>query len=235
MPLPALIPLEYPENWPLDWPVPLEKLPFPPFPLAELDLPFPFLKFSGERPWLHWPWGEGAAEYGGAGECGGSNRAVGRTTYRGYGEQSGAERAADGKQLRSGARGRDWRERPAKAWSSAVPGLGLAALCVAGRCCIENIELTCATLRGVDHARPWWPGSTMQLQRREYGKRLQRMGAAGPQTRPHIHPPPVYSARPPCMHQHTHRLHMQAPRRCPHPSPVWLYVDLRKASSHWGF
>ena len=42
--------------------------------------------------------GEGrwVAEYGGA--CGGSNRAVGRETYRGYGEQVGAERAADGKQ-----------------------------------------------------------------------------------------------------------------------------------------
>ena len=43
---------------------------------------------------------EGAAEYGGAGECGGSNRAVGHAKYRGYGEQSGAERAADGKQYR---------------------------------------------------------------------------------------------------------------------------------------
>ena len=41
-----------------------------------------------------------AAEYGGTGECGGSNRAVGRETYRGYGEQCGAERAADGKQYR---------------------------------------------------------------------------------------------------------------------------------------
>ena len=82
------------------------------------------------------------------------------------------------------------------------------------------LELTCAMLRGVDHARPWWPGSTMQLQRREFGKRFQRMGGTGPQTRPQIHPPSTYSARPPCMHQHTHRLHMQAPRRCPHPSSV---------------
>ena len=48
---------------------------------------------AGER-------GEEAAEYGGAGECGESNRAVGRETYRRYGEQSGAERAADGKQYR---------------------------------------------------------------------------------------------------------------------------------------
>ena len=56
LPLPALIPLECPENWPLDWPFPLKRLPFPPLPLAELDLPFPFLKFSGERPWLDWPW-----------------------------------------------------------------------------------------------------------------------------------------------------------------------------------
>ena len=45
--------------------------------------------------------GDGAAEYGGAGECGGSNRAVGRETYRGYGEQCGAEREADGKQYRN--------------------------------------------------------------------------------------------------------------------------------------
>ena len=59
---------------------------------------------------------------------------------------------------------------------------------------MENIELTCAMLRGVDHARPWWPGSTMQLQRREFGKRLQRMGGTGPQSRPQIHP-----------HTHTHR------------------------------
>ena len=35
---------------------------------------------AGER-------GDGAVEYGGARECGGSNRAVGRETYRGYGEQ----------------------------------------------------------------------------------------------------------------------------------------------------
>ena len=49
---------------------------------------------AGER-------GDGAAEYGGAGECGGGNRAVGRETYRGYGEQCGAERAADGKQYRN--------------------------------------------------------------------------------------------------------------------------------------
>ena len=41
-----------------------------------------------------------AAEYGGAGECGGGNRAVGRATYRGYGEQRGAERAADREQYR---------------------------------------------------------------------------------------------------------------------------------------
>ena len=34
---------------------------------------------------------------------------------------------------------------------------GGKALCMAGWCCIENIELTCAMLRGVDHARPWWP------------------------------------------------------------------------------
>ena len=27
---------------------------------------------------------------------------------------------------------------------STAPGLGLAALCVAGKCCIENIELSCA-------------------------------------------------------------------------------------------
>ena len=52
------------------------------------------------------------------------------------------------------------------------------------------IELTCAMLRGVDHARPWWPGSTMQMQRREFGKRLWRMGGTGPQSRPQIHPPP---------------------------------------------
>ena len=45
--------------------------------------------------------GDGAAEYGGAGECGGSNRAVGRETHRGYAEQCGAERAADGKQYRN--------------------------------------------------------------------------------------------------------------------------------------
>ena len=44
---------------------------------------------------------DGAGEYGGAGECGGSNRAVGRETYRGYGEQWGAEWAADGKQYRN--------------------------------------------------------------------------------------------------------------------------------------
>ena len=106
---------------------------------------------------------------------------------------------------------------------------------MAGRCCVENNELTCAMLRGVDHARPWWPDSTMQLQRREFGKRLQHMGGTGPQTGPQIHPPPPYSARPPSMHQRTHRLHMQAPRRCSHPSPVWLYVDLRKASTHPGF
>ena len=48
---------------------------------------------AGER-------GEEAAEYGGAGECGGSNRAVGRATYHWYGGQSWAERAADGKQYR---------------------------------------------------------------------------------------------------------------------------------------
>ena len=30
--------------------------------------------------------------------------------------------------------------------------------------------------------------------------------------------------------------HMQAPRRRPaSPPSVWLYVDLRKASTHWGF
>ena len=67
---------------------------------------------------------------------------------------------------------------------------GGKALCVAGRCCIENIELTCAMLREVDHARPWWPGSTMQMQRREFGKRLRRMGGTGPQSRPQIHPRP---------------------------------------------
>ena len=45
---------------------------------------------------------------------------------------------------------------------------GGKALCVAGRCCIENIELTCAMLRGVDHARPWWPPApwdTYEVQR----------------------------------------------------------------------
>ena len=49
---------------------------------------------AGER-------GDGAAEYGGAGECGGSNRAVGRETYRGYSEQCGAQREAEGKQYRN--------------------------------------------------------------------------------------------------------------------------------------
>ena len=34
---------------------------------------------------------------------------------------------------------------------------GGKALCIAGWCCIDVIELTCAMLRGVDHARPWWP------------------------------------------------------------------------------
>ena len=77
--------------------------------------------------------------------------------------------------------------------------------------------------------------TTPGLQRREFGKRLQHMGGTGPKTRPQIHPPPTYSARLPCMHQRTHRLHMQAPRRCPHTSPVWLYFDPRKASTHWGF
>ena len=37
------------------------------------------------------------------------------------------------------------------------------------------------------------------------------------------------------MHQRTHRLHMQAPRRCPHPSPVKLYVDLQKSQYPLGF
>ena len=42
------------------------------------------------------------------------------------------------------------------------------ALCMAGRLCIENIELTCTMLRGVDHARPWWlpaPWDTYEVQR----------------------------------------------------------------------
>ena len=46
---------------------------------------------AGER-------GDWAAEYGGAGGCGGSDRAAGREMYRGYGEQSWAEREADGMQ-----------------------------------------------------------------------------------------------------------------------------------------
>ena len=71
---------------------------------------------------------------------------------------------------------------------------GGKALCVAGRCCIENIELTCAMLRGVDLARPWWPGSTMHMQRREFDKRLRRMVGTGPQSRPQIHPPPPHKA-----------------------------------------
>ena len=75
--------------------------------------------------------------------------------------------------------------------------------------------------------------TTPGLRRREFGKRLQHTGGTGPQTRPQKDPPPTYSARSPCMHEHTQRLHMQAPRRCPHPSPVWLYVDLRK--TRWGF
>ena len=43
----------------------------------------------------------GRRSTGAPGECGGSNRAVGRETYRGYGERCGAERAADGKQYRN--------------------------------------------------------------------------------------------------------------------------------------
>ena len=39
--------------------------------------------------------------YGGASQCGGSNRAAGRETYRGYSEQCGAEREADGMQYRN--------------------------------------------------------------------------------------------------------------------------------------
>ena len=91
----------------------------------------------------------------------------------------------------SGATSR-WRPSGLAAW---VCGLsadlvqGSKALCVAGRCCIENIQLACAMLRGVDHARSWWPGSTMQMQRREFDKRLRRMGGTGPQSRPQIHPP----------------------------------------------
>ena len=45
---------------------------------------------------------------------------------------------------------------------------GGKALCMAGWCCIENIDLTRAMLRGVDHARPWWPPApwdTYEVQR----------------------------------------------------------------------
>ena len=45
---------------------------------------------------------------------------------------------------------------------------GCKALCVAGRRCIENIELTCAMLRGGDHASAWWPPApwdTYEVQR----------------------------------------------------------------------
>ena len=45
--------------------------------------------------------GDGAAEYGGTGECGVSNRAARRETFRGYGEQCGAQREADGMQYRN--------------------------------------------------------------------------------------------------------------------------------------
>ena len=62
---------------------------------------------------------------------------------------------------------------------------GRKAFCMTGWCCIENIGLTCALLRGVDHARPWWRpapwdtceplsmrlGPTVQMQRREFDKR----------------------------------------------------------------
>ena len=100
---------------------------------------------------------------------------------------------------------------------------------------LKNNELTCAMLRVVDHARPWWPDSRKRLQRRDFGKRLQHMGGTGPQTRPQIHPPPTYSARPPCMHQRTHRLHMQAFRRCPPPPLCGCMLTSKKASTHWGF
>ena len=43
----------------------------------------------------------GRQSTGGAGECGGSNGAGGRETYRGYGEQRGAEREADGMQYQN--------------------------------------------------------------------------------------------------------------------------------------
>ena len=44
---------------------------------------------------------KGRRSTGGACGCGGSNRAVEHETYRGYGEQCGAKRAADGKQYRN--------------------------------------------------------------------------------------------------------------------------------------
>ena len=55
LPLRAFNPLKFPENWQLDWPFPLGKLPFPPLPLAELELPLPFFKFFRRAPWLNWP------------------------------------------------------------------------------------------------------------------------------------------------------------------------------------
>ena len=75
----------------------------------------------------------------------------------------------------------------------------------------------------------------MRLQQREFSKRLQHMGGTGAQTRQQIHPPPPYFARPPCMHQRTHRLHMQAPRRCPHPPLCGCMLTSKKASTNWGF
>ena len=44
---------------------------------------------------------KGRRSTGARASAGESNRAVGHVTYRGYGEQSGAERAADGKQYRN--------------------------------------------------------------------------------------------------------------------------------------
>ena len=138
---------------------------------------------------------------------------MGRATYRGYGD--GAERevmTGENGRRRRGAARRQGSDLQLSAWQE---GAALKTMSL-GAQCSEGVTTPC-------------------LQRREFGKRLHHIGGTGTQTRPQIHRPPTYSARPPCMHQRTHRLQNQAPRRCQHPSPVWLYVDLRKASTHWGF
>ena len=63
---------------------------------------------------------------------------------------------------------------------------------------LKTLSLRASCSERVDHARPWWPGSTMQMQRREFGKRLRRTGGTGPQSRPQIHPPtpPPHTGRP---------------------------------------